>query len=175
MKKIINIAIICGLLISQSSFAQQVCKDYIINEWPDFRYTDYGNGTVMDNKTNLMWKKCSEGQTNSDCSGGFITTHNWQEALEIPQIYNNSGGVVGYTDWRLPNIEELRSLVAYNCYLPAINTNIFPNNSSPWFWASSPIAFSENGVWVINFDFGSGGNAGRHEEINVRLVRSPGQ
>ena len=172
MKNITNIAIIYGLLISQSLFAQQICKDYITNEWPDFRYTDSGNGTVMDNKTNLMWKKCSEGQTGSDCSGS-ITTHNWQEALDIPQIYNNSGGFASYTDWRLPNIEELRSLITYNCYLPAINTNIFPNNSSPWFWSSSPIAFTQDGVWAINFDFGSGGHGFRHEIINVRLVRSP--
>jgi uncharacterized caspase-like protein len=61
----------------------------------DSRFTDNGNGTVLDTRTNLMWASRDNG---SDI--------NWQGAKSYCENYR--GG--GYTDWRLPTQDELAGL-----------------------------------------------------------------
>ena len=76
--------------------------------WPQPRFQDNGDGTVKDNLTGLIWMK------NVNCWGDL----SWGEAL-LKIKYLNSGNEVcgGYTgnqtDWRLPNVNELESLVEY--------------------------------------------------------------
>ena len=89
-------------------------------------YTDNGNGTVTDNLTGLMWKKCSEGQNNDSTCSGTALIYTWEDALT--QCENLS--FAGYTDWRLPNKRELFSIVHFGTYAPAINTTYFPNTQS---------------------------------------------
>ena len=117
----------------------QTCKSYITDEWQDSRYTDHSNGTVSDNNTKLMWKKCSQGQTFSGgtCTGSAITM-NWKEALVSAKTINDASDFATYKDWRVPNIKELNSLVSLKCYNPSINASVFPNTPSSSFWSSSP-------------------------------------
>lgn len=61
----------------------------------DGRFISYNNGTVLDTKTNLMW-------ANRD-NGGSITWENGKIYCE-----NYRGG--GYSDWRMPTIDELSGL-----------------------------------------------------------------
>ena len=157
------------LIISTTSSAQTV-KDYIRNDWPDSRYEVHDNGTTTDTYTGLMWKVCSEGQTWSSpatCSGN-ATSYNWQQALELA----NSASFAGFDDWRLPNIAELRSLAAKNCYSPAINVTVFPNTPSIWFWSSSPYGLYSNGAWFVNFSNGHDITTSRSVAERVRLVRA---
>ena len=116
------------LTIIQTSNAQTILS-YMKNNWPDSRYQVHNNGTVTDKYTNLMWKVCSEGQTWSNPSNvavcdGTAIGGGWPDAL-IYAKDNNS--YAGYNDWRLPNVEELRTLLAYDRHSPAINSTIFPN------------------------------------------------
>ncbi|MBN2414718.1 DUF1566 domain-containing protein [bacterium] len=64
-------------------------------------FHDNGDGTVSDVATGLMWQK-------SDSETGM----NWQEALAWVEE-KNSGHYRGYSDWRLPNVKELQSIVDY--------------------------------------------------------------
>ena len=137
---------------------------------PDDRYTVNDNGTVLDKKTMLMWKKCSEGLSGNDCSTGNISTHNWKSALQLAQ----SDTTADYDDWRLPNIKELRSLVSYDHYNPSINSSIFPNTiNNVNYWTSSPHFNTVSDSWFMNFFTGSDGNSDRYySNFAVRLVRS---
>ncbi len=173
--KIITTLLLSTLIISQSLNAARTCQDYIADEWPDTRYTIEdisGDNVVTDKKTGLMWKQCSEGLTGLDCMTGAITKYTWQQAVVLPTAQNTTG-FAGFTDWRLPNVEELRSIAAINCVSPAINETAFPNVAVPYlYWSSSPYAYDGNKAWTIFFGSGSSGNAFRGNEYRVRLVRS---
>jgi len=115
-------------------------------------FTDNGDGTVTDNLTGLVWLK------NADCFGWIW----WDAALTA--CNNLATGTCGLTDfssagvWRLPNINELRSLLDPSLpspYLPAghpftnVRTgDIFEDSywSSTVVTGSLPIAYG----WLVS-------------------------
>ncbi|MCW5200383.1 DUF1566 domain-containing protein [Desulfobulbus sp. F4] len=134
--------------------------------------TDNGDGTVTDSKTGLMWKKCLEEISGGNCENGSAAgSFTWQQALQQPGTVNASGGFASYTDWRLPNIRELRSLVEEQCYHPAINLNHFPNTPGSDVWSGSPDAADPGYAWYVIFDYGSSYLNRRDDTNAVRLVR----
>jgi len=159
------------LFYALPSLAVQTCKDYIPDNTPNSRYTDNGNSTVTDNDTGLMWKQCVEGLAGGDCTTGGVTSHTWQAALELATTVN-SAGFAGYNDWRVPNLTELESLVARNCFNSAINSQFFPNDLASVVWSSSPNANGSNSVWYISFYTGYTYITSRYNVEHVRLVRS---
>jgi hypothetical protein len=153
--------------------AWSLCQNYIDNQWPNDRYIRHNDGTVTDTQTKLMWKQCTEGQSASDCSVGSVSSYNWQQALVHTESINNNGGFAGHTDWRIPNIEELRSIVAYNCYSPAINLYIFPNSpTNAIYWSSSPYRFVNDVSRTIGLRNGGDGTRNRASGAFIRLIRT---
>ncbi len=65
-------------------------------------FTDNGDGTITDSATNLMWSQ-------DDSSTGL----NWEEALTYVEA-QNAANYLGYSDWRLPNVKELQSILDYS-------------------------------------------------------------
>lgn len=153
------------------------------------RYIDHGNGTITDTQSSLMWKKCSEGQSDNTCNGE-VSRYEWDDAMS-----RFKGGVsfAGYSDWRMPTKEELKSLVYCSngknspwsdfepCgdegtyQRPTINQQAFPNTPNAWFWSSSSYANDgDNDAWFVGFDYGYGsyGYKGNVLISVVRLVRS---
>ena len=169
--------LIFSMFSLQSVKAQQVCKDYITDEWSDSRYiveNISGDNIVTDTKTGLMWKQCSEGLSGADCMTGTAAFITWQEALVLADTQNISG-FAGYFDWRLPNVEELRSLTAINCYNPSINEYVFSNTQLHTYWSASPttIGNTESGeAWCISFTGGYSFGRSRSGKEYVRLVLS---
>jgi hypothetical protein len=103
--------------------------------WPTPRFAvDTAGDCIIDKLTGLMWVR----NLNS-INGG--ATLNWTNALNIAE----SGTWCGYTDWRTPNLNELRSLINYGESDTSIwlNTPIssggggFTNVSSASYWTSS--------------------------------------
>lgn len=163
-------SLIALFLFNQTVIAQTCSPDTIPSTAPTTRYLVNSKGTVLDKKTGLMWKQCSEGLSGAQCLGAPIA-FTWQGALLRAQAVNASG-FAGYKDWRLPNIKELNSITEYQCESPAVNTSVFPNTQydSSYYWSSTHD--DSNDVWVVHMDIGSVDNV--HDEAypgNVRLVR----
>jgi hypothetical protein len=100
-------------------------------------FIDHGDGTVTNTDTGLMWQQATG-------------TYTWQQALS----YCESSTLAGYDDWRLPNVNELHSIVDYSRYDPAINTTFFPNTESNHYWSSTTDANTPVGVWGVFFGNG---------------------
>ncbi|MEB4592625.1 DUF1566 domain-containing protein [Candidatus Thiothrix sp. Deng01] len=129
------------------------------------RYMIHNNGTVTDTETGLMWKRCSEGQTGVDC-GGEPATYTWDDAMSK---FGKGVSFAGYSDWRMPTIDELKTLVDKKQH-PAINQTAFPNTPARWYWSSTEKDAS--GAWVVYFGSGLDLWSNRNFDFSVRLVRS---
>ena len=152
---------------------------YIVN-----RYQNNGDGTVLDRYTNLTWQRCSLGNTWSDeasgCSTGYLQRRNWKETLELVALFNQQEAAAGrVSDWRLPNIKELSTIVNLNCAYPAIDVEVFPNTETAY-WSSTPSVsalelnrsgYYEHAVWYINFQTGREHIQTINEISAARLVR----
>ena len=99
-------------------------------------YIHNKDGTVTDTETGLMWQK--------DTAPG---TYTWKQAL----AYADTSTLAGYEDWRLPNVNELESLVEYSQYDPSIDTTYFPNTQSSTYWSSTTGAPGPFYAWIVDF------------------------
>lgn len=142
------------------------------------------DGTVTDSVTNLVWDQCALGQSSSlgpllSCIGTG-TKFNFSQALNQVVALNtmNSGaGYKGHTDWRLPNRNEVESLVDRARNNPAINREFFPNTpygSADRFWSSTVYAPTESKAWVVDFSSGNSLSYPRTSFNYVRIVRGGG-
>ena len=129
------------------------------------------DGTVIHTKTGLMWKRCAEGQTwddtNATCAGtaGLL---NWQNALAAAA----TSTFAGHSDWRLPNVKELQSIVESCGYNPAINQTVFPATPAAFsWWSASSYGPNPASAWSVNFNGGNVFANDRSIGLFVRLVR----
>jgi len=130
------------------------------------------NDTVTDTSTGLMWQ-----QTTGTLSKAVMT---WEEALSFCE--NLSLG--GYDDWRLPNKNELLSIMDFSTK-PAINTTAFPDAlslnvfSSSNYWSSTTRKIIRAGdsqtlawdAWNIDFYYGFDDCDSKSDYYYVRAVR----
>lgn len=150
----------------------QKCQaDSIVATTPTSRFKINNNGTVTDTKTSLMWKRCSEGKSWSNCQHGIALIFTWQQALQQAQFVNNNGGFAGFHDWRVPNVKELISITEKQCLEPAINLMVFPSTPSAMFWSSSPSALDSHDAWDVGFGYGGSGSYFKEGKDYLRLVR----
>lgn len=160
-------------------------------------YVDNQDGTILDKKTGLMWKKCSEGQRYNQSTQGceeFIKKYSWVGAKTV--FTDQSVSFAGYDDWRLPNMKELESLIwcsngvlpqdaLWGCdgrnddkgtyRQPTINLATFPKTYMG-FYISSTITYNKKKEAYYTFrNFLRGGYHGfttNTKTGSVRLVRS---
>jgi hypothetical protein len=131
--------------------------------WPEPRFTENGDGTVTDRLTGLMWTR------NADKAHG---TADWEQA--ILGAGNCKDG--GYADWRLPNRNELESLIDLGRYNPALpKGHPFTGVQPSYYWTSSTTSLpSEDDIWVVHFYIGfvtHDDKAGSHHVWYVRDSR----
>lgn len=168
IRSIAMVTTLCTLPVGQSLAA--TCNPNVRNDAPDSRYIDNGDATVTDTLTGLTWKQCPEGRSGSRCADGDATLHTWQQALQQVQALNQAG-FAGHRDWRLPNVNELASLVNHACISPSINVTYFPGTIGDNHWSSSPNPDFPDQAWVVDFAFGNVDHAVKGDGFPVRLVR----
>jgi hypothetical protein len=122
---------------------------------------------VSDNVTRLVWQGCAAGLTGTDCSGGSTSRLNWHGAL----AYCEGLEWGGTTDWRLPNIRELTSIVDNGRMHPSIDPAAFPGTPEDWYWSSTSLSHDPSGASSIHLGHGLVGGAGKPATIYVRCVR----
>jgi len=121
----------------------------------------YGEVVTTDKVTGLMW--ASDGNAAGCFYGGtkaFDAAIDWADGLSF----------AGFSDWRMPNIRELNSLVNYGTHSPAINTTYFPNMKISQYWTGSSVDGAAGG-WYIDFDYGYVNNWDKGGGLYVRAVR----
>ncbi|MFW5443864.1 MAG: DUF1566 domain-containing protein [Methylococcaceae bacterium] len=158
-------------LVTTDIMAGQTCKNTIPKTTPDNAFTLHNNGTVTHNKTGLMWMRCELGQTwdGTTCNGSS-QAYQWTAALQVAETYT----FAGYSNWRLPNKNELDSIVEEACNAPAINTLVFPVillSFSSYTWSSSPYADHSYDAWAVDFYDGFIEYRQKTNGNFVRLVR----
>ncbi len=114
------------------------------------RFVDNGDGTITDNATGLMWVK----DPAANPGAPFDAATTWANAL----INCNALNFAGHTDWRLPNIKEMMSIVDYGANNPSINAVFFPNtkHAGPGvhYWSSTTRDSVTADAWWVDFDEG---------------------
>ncbi|MEI7796106.1 MAG: DUF1566 domain-containing protein [Methylococcaceae bacterium] len=145
------------------------------------------DGVATDTETGLMWLRFAHGQRwKNGTVEGDTQKLNWDDAMKIPDTFNQKEGYAGYNDWRVPNIEELKTIVLGETvgswkgmgrlftgkrgnYI--IDEAVFPNNPAAFFWSSSPSANYSNYAWSVSFNGGYSNDYRKSNYDGVRLVR----
>ncbi len=105
-----------------------------------------GDGTVTDLGTGLMWVR----DPFTSLGSPFTEQRTWEEAIGDCEILS----FAGYSDWRLPNIKELLSIVDYNKTFFAFDFVFFRCIFE--FYRSSTISVGNTSVtWVVAAFYGS--------------------
>ncbi len=97
-------------------------------------------------------------------------TKTWKEAIE----YCESLNFAGYSDWRLPNKNELLSIVDRSKYSSAIN-GVFKNFNTASrinYWSSTSFASNPSNAWRVVFNFGYADYVDKSVSNYVRCVRA---
>jgi hypothetical protein len=118
------------------------------------------HAAVIDQRNHLMW-------TAKD-----IGTAAFGAAPALVEDLNRKA-FAGFTDWRLPTIEELLTLVDRTRHHPAINTDAFPSCKGGWYWSSTVDAESPSDcAWFVYFSYGLCFLDNQDSQGRVRAVRS---
>jgi len=145
----------CLLLFYSVSVLAQECDTSVYPlSAPTERYTDNGDGTVMDKMSGSIWMRCSLGQTwdGKTCTGE-VKLYNWAEIETLADEFNLDG-YADHDDWRLPNLPELATLTERMCKSPRINLEVFPSTPNLAYWTVMTKPATDL-VYVMHF--GEGG------------------
>lgn len=104
---------------------------------------------VFDKKTQLIWMRCSIGSKWKDNIGcdQIPNTMSYHEAKDVKNSLNNG--------WRIPTIEELKTIFIDQCEHSALNSKLFPDiklldNFAPY-WSSTPVEQMPSLIYYIDF------------------------
>jgi len=147
---------------STKRFVRAVCggNDKMFGKCDASRFIDNKDETITDTTTGLMWQK------------GENERMSWYKSLETAQNMD----LAGYTDWRMPNIKELNTILNlnydnnwwyYKDQFPAIGLE------PPLLHYFSSTTYNNTYAWVTNFCFGYDGYyAGKNAPLLFRAVRN---
>lgn len=119
----------------------------------DFSVID--NDVAVHDTTGLYWQREDDGMT-----------YTWEGALS----YCEGLSLGGYSDWRLPNVREMQSIVDHTKSTPLIDSTTFPGSIGNY-WLSTSYALDGSRAWRINFYDGYVGYGPKSNSFYVRCVR----
>ncbi len=160
------------LVVPGSPLMAQDCHPKTYPSTPAEQFKAHANGTVTDTKTKLTWMRCSIGMHwKEETCVDVAAKYEWKDAARFIKRLNGDGGYAGYSDWRLPTLKELESIVEHRCINPAINQEIFPATPPTGFWSSTRDEDYEKGAWLVFFLHGKSYMGNAQQAWKLRLVR----
>ena len=123
--------------------------------WLLFSVSLIASDVVVDSETGLVWQDSSH-----------IAAKSWSEA----KSYCSYLSLVGYDDWRLPNIDELLSITDTTRSNPAIKS-IFHHTKGSFYWSSSVYKGDSSRAWYVYFYYGYDFYGNKSSKYYVRCVR----
>lgn len=121
-----------------------------------------GDDVVIDRATGLMWPVNGGGL---GCMMGG--TANLPDAI----LFAEGLDFAGFTDWRLPNINELLSIVYYNNISPSIKEPPFANTRANYYWSSTTYYYNILQTWTVEFTDGESLILPKTDLYYLRCVR----
>ncbi|MDH5545055.1 MAG: DUF1566 domain-containing protein [Gammaproteobacteria bacterium] len=126
---------------------------------------------VKDNVTGLIWEvKTTSGLHNT------ANTYTWDSAQSFAANVNTEN-FCGASNWRVPNPEELASIINYSIAPPgpSIDSSFFTNTQKLAYWTSAPVAATVSAgattsAWSIKFNLGTIDKSPKNTPIYIRLV-----
>jgi len=121
-----------------------------------------GDVVVFDRATGLMW---AADANEAGCNNG--NTLIWTAAL----AYALGLDFAGFSDWRIPNVNELMSLLNYNLPPPMIDTPPFLNSTGGYCNTSTIRLSNQAFYWSVYFQSGYNAAVDKTTAQLVRCVR----
>ncbi|TGK17834.1 DUF1566 domain-containing protein [Leptospira fluminis] len=137
----------------------------LLGQTARFAVNSNNASVINDSATKLYWQRCiypysysttatpAGCQKNSTFPGGVSMA--WSSAASYCTQYNKNG-----ITWRVPTIQELKSIVDRSQFAPAMNTLFDPGQASSgtgipdFFWSTTSYAQNTNNAWTVNFYYG---------------------
>lgn len=172
------------VLLMSISASAQVCISEATNpvgfiEPGDRFEIDEAEGVVLDRSTGLMWQQCEVGLNynadNKTCTGSTQKL-TWQQAL----LEANDNSHAGFTDWHVPNIKELASIIDHSCASPALPqldlgvflfSNELISGEEGDYWSSTTVTLEPQYAWTFQVSDGKNRYLKKTQTGRLRLVR----
>ena len=152
------------------------------------RYRDNGDDTITDFDTGLMWEKKIDEVLGFPCEpfnlpSCWTRKFTWANAMDefiselngFTDVAQSQVGHAGHTDWRLPTVAELRSIVdttVPGCRIdtPCIDPIFGPTVYN--YWSSTTTAMFPTSAWLVEHGSGNPGIGLKTLPFSVRAVRT---
>ncbi|HBB66666.1 MAG: hypothetical protein A2X28_03650 [Elusimicrobia bacterium GWA2_56_46] len=158
----------CGVVDTGQTTSYDIGDDADYNPaGAQLSYTVNSDNTVTDNRTGLMWRRCSQGKTDDATCSGTAVTYTWTDALAQCETEASD-----YSDWRLPNMKELFSIIKYEGTAPFIDQTAFPSTVSSAYWVSTTYVPDPTIALYVNFGGGTVSGVNKINSNSVRCVRA---
>jgi len=95
----------------------------------------------------------------------------FERAYDEAVKYCENLNFAGYSDWRLPRIDELISITDKTKFSPAINS-AFKYVRSDFYWSSTKFADGSSRAWFVHFKNDYGDWSGISDRLFARCVRN---
>jgi hypothetical protein len=130
--------------------------------WPSPRFL-INDGLVFDALTGLLWKQ-----------EPYNVAVTWDEAM----TYAENLDYAGYSDWRLPNRSEMRSIVSYGAssidsYVAGKFDTLVPEGKFWWTSTTYASPYGSGSAWVLYLDNGNSGDKPKTDRYYCWVVRGP--
>lgn len=141
-------------------------------------YVDNGDGTITDERTGLTWEKLDNDSGIHDRD----TMYSWSDAFAKVATLNSSV-FAGYSDWRLPNVLELESIMDLGSTYPSVRSEFSSAcpasctvldcscTRSGKYWTSTSYRDDPACAWALGFDVGDRTGPLKTSTLYVRAVR----